>query len=544
MEILAIVVSLSAFFWTAKQLKAVLFWLYLWQLKDYHLSRFIAHFSTVKGRQIFASKAFLLKIFLAAAFFAATAFKFLSWWSLVLLGLYAAEALKALAALALNKAKKPVWTRKATMLSVFSFGLALYFLYSFFLIHHSSFIFLQWLLILDILMPVFVSGVILVLQPITVFFRNRIIAKAKAKRSRFKDLIVVGITGSCGKSSAKEFLAVILSQKYKVARTPKNQNSEMGISRTILNLLKPEHQIFVCEMGGYNIQGIELLTKIAKPQIGVLTQINQQHLATFGSQENIVKAKFKLIESLPENGAAILNIDNEFIKKEASCRKFKVKKIKKYSVKEEADVWAENIAIKKDKVSFEVFSRDGEFAKFEIGLPGGKPIVSNLLSSIAAAKELKMSLAEIQKACQKIDASFAPIAVKQSPKGLNIIDSSYSANPEGVLADLDYLNLWVGKKIVVMPSLIELGSAVKQVHKDIGKKIGEVCDLAIITSRDGLREIKAGALKKGLNPDKIIYSEDPQKIVEIIKKETQGGDTVLLEGRVPEGVLKILAKIK
>ncbi|MDD4624969.1 MAG: hypothetical protein PHC82_01395, partial [Candidatus Pacebacteria bacterium] len=150
----------------------------------------------------------------------------------------------------------------------------------------------------------------------------------------------------------------------------------------------------------------------------------------------------------------------------------------------------------------------------------------------------------IQKACQKIDASFAPIAVKQSPKGLNIIDSSYSANPEGVLADLDYLNLWVGKKIVVMPSLIELGSAVKQVHKDIGKKIGEVCDLAIITSRDGLREIKAGALKKGLNPDKIIYSEDPQKIVEIIKKETQRGDTVLLEGRVPEGVLKILAKIK
>ena len=93
-----------------------------------------------------------------------------------------------------------------------------------------------------------------------------------------------------------------------------------------------------------------------------------------------------------------------------------------------------------------------------------------------------------------------------------------------------------------MPSLIELGSAIKEVHQNIGKKIGEVCDLAIITSRDGLKEIKTGALKKGLKPDRIIYSENPRKIVEIIKKETQRGDTVLLEGRVPEGILNLLNK--
>jgi UDP-N-acetylmuramoyl-tripeptide--D-alanyl-D-alanine ligase len=295
-------------------------------------------------------------------------------------------------------------------------------------------------------------------------------------------------------------------------------------------------------MGGYDIQGIKLLTEIAKPRIGILTCINQQHLATFGSQENIVKAKFKLIESLPADGTAIVNIDNSLIRKELQSHRFSVKKIKRYSAKEEAEIWAGNVEVKKTKVSFEIFSRDGEFAKIEMNMPGGWPIVSNVLAAAAAAKELKMSLPEIGRACQKIDASLAPVAVKQGANGLNIIDSSYSANPDGVIADLDYLNVWMGKKIIVMPSLIELGKAAAEVHKAIGEKIGQVCDLAIITSLEGVRDIKEGALRSRLGPEKILFIEDSKKIVERIKKETQRGDTVLLEGRVPEGVLKSLAE--
>jgi UDP-N-acetylmuramoyl-tripeptide--D-alanyl-D-alanine ligase len=308
--------------------------------------------------------------------------------------------------------------------------------------------------------------------------------------------------------------------------------------------LRPEHQIFVCEIGGYDIQGIRLAAEIAKPQMGILTCINQQHLATFGSQENIVKAKFKLIESLPGDGTAIVNIDNGLIRKELQSHRFGVKKIKRYSVKEEAEIWAGNVEVKRSKVSFEIFSRDGEFTRIEMNMPGGWPIVSNVLAAAAAAKELKMSLAEIGRACQKIDPGLAPVAVKQGINGLNIIDSSYSANPDGVIADLDYLNVWVGKKIVVMPSLIELGKAATEVHKAIGEKIGRVCDLAIITSSEGVRDIKEGALRSRLGPEKVLFMEDTKKIVEVIKKETQRGDTVLLEGRVPEGVLKLLEEKK
>lgn len=540
MSLLAVAVYSAILFWAVKQIKAVLFWLYLWQLKNYHIGRFIAHFSTAKGQEIFLNKIYSFKISWLIFFFASGNSQFLLWWSLPLIILYFLEASKTLAGLFSGKIKKPVWTGKALFLAAASFTAVFHFQISFFLIFGASFVFLAWLLFLDILVPAIVSGTVLIFQPVAAFLRNRTVSEAKAKRARFKDLIVIGITGSCGKSSVKEFLAAILSKKYNVLRTPKNQNSEVGISRTILDLLRPEHQIFVCEIGGYDIQGIELSAEIAKPQIGILTSINQQHLATFGSQENIIKAKFKLIESLPGNGTAIVNIDNGLIRKELQSHRFGVKKIKRYSIKEEAEIWAGNVEVKKSKVSFEIFSRDGEFTRIEMNMPGGWPIVSNVLAAAAAAKELKMSLAEIGRACQKIDAGLAPVAVKHGINGLNIIDSSYSANPDGVIADLDYLNVWVGKKIVVMPSLIELGKAAAEVHKAIGEKVGQVCDLAIVTSLEGVRDIKEGALKGGLRPEKVLFIEDPKKIVEIIKKETQRGDTVLLEGRVPEGVLKLL----
>ncbi|MFA5747209.1 MAG: UDP-N-acetylmuramoyl-tripeptide--D-alanyl-D-alanine ligase [Candidatus Paceibacterota bacterium] len=540
MDLLAITVYLAIFFWAIKQAKAVFFWLYLWQLKNYHLGRFIAHFSTAKGQEIFLNKIFVIKISLLVLFFFASSFGFLIWWAAALVLFYAAESVHSGLALLSGKAKRPIWTGKALFLSASTFAVIFYFPASFFYVYSAGSIFLAWLLFLDILAPAIVSGTVLALQPITAFLRSRTIAEAKARRAQFKNLTVIGITGSCGKSSAKEFLAEILSKKYRVLKTPKNQNSEIGISRTILGLLKPEHQIFICEMGGYDIQGIKLLTEIAKPQIGILTCVNSQHLATFGSQENITKAKFKLIESLPGDGTAVVNIDNDLIRKELQSHRFAVKKIRRYSAKGEAEIWAENVEIKKAKTSFEIFSRDGEFARIEMDMPGGWPIVSNVLAAAAAAKELKMSLPEIGRACQKIDAKLAPVSVKRGIEGLNIIDSSYSANPDGVIADLDYLNVWVGKKIVVMPSLIELGKASAGVHKNIGDKIGQVCDLAIITSLEGVRDIKEGAMERGLGPEKILFMENPKAIVGRLKKELQRGDTVLLEGRVPEGVLKLL----
>ena len=398
-----------------------------------------------------------------------------------------------------------------------------------------------YLLLFDILTPVITSAIVLIFQPLAVLGRNQIINKAKKKREQFKDLLVIGITGSYGKTSTKEFLATILSEKFKVLKTAEHQNSEVGISQCILNDLKPEHQIFVAEMGAYNRGGIKLLCDIAKPKIGILTGINEQHLATFGSLENIIKTKYELIESLPENGLAIFNGDNDY------CYQLykKTKKPKRvYSFQSTianfpTDIYISSLAVNRDFSSFKVLDKEGETAIFKVNLLGEQN-VSNILAAACLSKELGMNLEEIALASQKIESWQSGIRLKKGINGLNIIDATYSANPEGVISHLEYLKIWPGKKVIVMPCLIELGKASKEVHKRIGQKIGEVCDLAIITTKERFQEIGEGAIEKGLRGEDILFTDNPKEIFEKIKSFCKEGDVVLLESRVPGELIKQL----
>jgi UDP-N-acetylmuramoyl-tripeptide--D-alanyl-D-alanine ligase len=392
----------------------------------------------------------------------------------------------------------------------------------------------------------------LIFQPFTVLIRSQIIQKAKKRRESLKNLIVIGITGSYGKTSTKEFLATILSEKYKVLKTKEHQNSEVGISQCILNDLKPEHEIFIVEMGAYNRGGIKLLCDITKPKIGILTGINEQHMATFGSQENIIKTKYELIESLPKDGLAVFNGNNkyclELYQKTNLTKKiiFHTMHTNSTIVKNvcNGELCAENIKVEKEFIYFKAFSRDGGFADFKLNLIGAQNI-ENLLMAICCAKELGMNLKEIAKACEKIKPEQGGMKLIKTKKGLNIIDSTYSANPDGVMAHLDYLKIWEGKKVIVMPCLIELGKASIDIHKKIGEGIGQVCDLAIITTKERFKEIEEAVFAKATASQRkteIIFMEDPKEIVERIKTFCQPGDVVILEGRIPKEIHKFLTE--
>jgi len=306
--------------WFIRETKAILFWLYLWQLKEYHIGRFLDHFQTEKGRQLLLNKLVFLKIFLLLL---SLALSYDNWpiqvdylidllllsLIFILFGLYFLESFKVFKDFLEKTIKKPVWTKKSLFLTSISLipVIALFLVLLFGNIDTFS-----AMLAFDILTPAIVSVIVLFFQPFAVLGRNQIIKKASEKRAQFQNLLVIGITGSYGKTSTKEFLATILSERFKVLKTAEHQNSEVGISQCILNDLKPEHEIFICEMGAYNRGGIKLLCDIAKPKIGILTGINEQHMAIFGSQKNIVKGKYELIESLPEDGLAIFNGDNEY----------------------------------------------------------------------------------------------------------------------------------------------------------------------------------------------------------------------------------------
>lgn len=426
-------------------LKLFLFWLWLWQLKEYHLGRFLAHFREGQAVKKIVS----------------------SFWRL----------------------KYPKFTKKIK--AIFMTGTVLAILT---LKFDPSKLASLYIFTLIIFVPLF-------FQFITVIWRKRYLAKARKKREQFKNLLVIGITGSYGKTSTKEFLYKILSEKFgdKVLKTREHQNSEVGIAQCILNDLNQGHEIFIAEMGAYNRGGIKLLCDMAKPKIGILTGINEQHMATFGSQENIIKAKYELIESLPADGAAFFNAKNEY------C----------------VQLYNQTLRLRSGQAKFKsiLFGREAKFF-------GGE----NILGAIAVARELGIM--------NEVLPQSNWLQIRKGINGLNIIDSTYSANPTGVIAHLDYLKALPGKKIIVMPCLIELGKASKEVHRRIGAKIAEVCDLAIITTKDRFKEIKSGL--GNTTRTLLVEIERPKEIFDKIKKFCEEGDVVLLESRVPKQLISLL----
>lgn len=529
-------------FWIIRTAKAVLFWIYLWQLKEYHIGRFLDHFRTTKGKLALFNKTNGLKVFFLILFIAGYSLDkgFLIWALLGLWILYILESFKALKDFLQKKAKKPVFTKKVILIFFIVIVLLLIAINASFesLLEPTLF-----LLLFDLLTPIIISIIVLLVQPLFVYFRMNILREAKEKIARYKNLTVIGITGSYGKTSTKEFLTTILSSKFSVLATPEHKNSEMGIAETILKELKSEHKIFVVEMGAYNKDGIRLLCKVVKPTIGMVTGVNEQHLSTFRSMENLLSAEGgrELLQELPQDGLLVVNGDNKHCLDLYKMANISKKIYTLHNDKVESDIWAEEITVHRDSLDFLAIIEERETFHFNVSVLGRQNI-QNLLGSILVAKELGMSLEEISLAAKNIRPEQAGTTRKTGINGINIIDSSYSSNPDGVVADLDYLSIFEGKKVIVMPCLIELGNKSGEVHQQIGKKIADICNLAVITTKDKFEEIKMGAVGNGMEENSIIFSENPKEIFNIITTSFSSGDAVLLEGRVPSGVIKLLVK--
>lgn len=510
--------------WLIVFTKKLFFWVWLWQLKEYHIGRLRAHFQTKNNRKVIINSLFWLELILVFGLL----LKFTSL-QYFLLPIFFIGALFAFKHILRKTFKFPVLTKKTLLILLSGFILEFFVVIFFFGLEDYNFY--LYLLTLSILAPLIVSALVFVFELVAIVWRRKIIRKATKKRKKFKDLTVIGITGSYGKTSTKEFLAKILSKKFRILKTKNHQNSEVGISRCVLDELSSECQVFICEMGAYNKGGIKLLANIVKPKIGVLTGISKQHLATFGSLENIIETKYELIESLPEDGLAVFNGYNEYCK---SLYKRTIISKKLTSV----DIRAENVKVEEEKVSF-VVSTKNDKKEFELNLLG-KYWIEDVLMAVQVAESLGMNLEEISEACREIEAMPGSMRPVENKDNLNILDATYSANFNGVIAHLDYLDIWQGKKLIVMPCLIELGSFSREIHKKIGERIGKTCDLAIITSRDYFDSIREGAVSGGMKKDDVLFLKDAHKIFEKIKSFSGKEDVVLLESRIPNKLLEYL----
>ncbi len=531
--------------WLARTSRYILFWVYLWQLKDYHIGRFLDHFKTYKGKKLILSPMQLFKIFVAG-FFILTFNFWGDFLPLVLFCIYFFETFLFLIQTFRKNIKIPVFTKKAVFLTLVLFVVATLFALVLNYYLKDTFWFSFYLLIFDIFIPLIASLIILFFQPFVVLIINSVLKKATKKMESLKltsnKLIVIGITGSYGKTSTKEFLATILSTKFKVLKTKEHQNSEIGIAKCILNDLTKDHEIFIVEIGAYDKGKVRQVCSMAKPKIGVVTGVNEQHFSLFGSMEKLLSAEGggELADILPRDGMLVLNGDNKYcidLAKRVNNAREKIYTTNKNIV--DSEIWTEDISIDEDSISFVATNKNREMAHFKVNVLG-KQNVQNLLGAILVARELGMSFEEIVEASKNIKQEQAGMILKNGKHGIKIIDSSYSSNSDGAIADLDYLNIFSKKKVVIMPCLIELGEKSSQVHKKIGKKIGEVCDAAIITTKDKFEEIKKGAIEAGMKEKDIILCDNPKDIYSMITLFYQSGDAILLEGRVPQGLIKLL----
>jgi len=523
--------------WLVKISRDILFWVYLWQLKEYRRDRMRAHFELASAKKIFFNKLYFVKI----ALLSSALLLFIDIWNfffpIAAAMLYAALGLRSAYSVYIKDLREPIFTKKAVALCAVSVAPLAVFSFLFFY-KASAQVFFADLLALDVIAPLLVAGAVGLFKYPSDYFKTKTMRRAALKRGDLKDLLTIGITGSYGKTSMKELLAHILSGKLKVAKTKENNNSEIGVANCVLNDLARDSDVFIAEMGAYKEGEIKRICEIVKPQIGILTGINEQHISLFGSLEQITKAKYELIESLPKSGLAIFNGENDYTR--ALYENTRIPKrmysLRTFNVSARPDIAAEKIDFTKDGMKFYV--RLGNKKElFETKLLGRHNAL-NILGATLTAHGLGMSLEEIRERVKTFAAPAHTLQIKPGINGSMIIDDSYSANPRGAMAALDVLeSLRGGKKILIMYPLIELGKTAPHVHRRLGIKINKVCDVCILTSSDFSREIR----KNAPNTDVFII-RDPQVIIEKLVKNLKTEDIVLLENRIPEEIKRALLR--
>ena len=381
--------------------------------------------------------------------------------------------------------------------------------------------------------PLFLPGFVFVsyaiTYPIEKLISNTYIKKAKNKLLVRKDLKVVGITGSYGKTSVKNILETILSEKFKVCATPSSYNTPLGLSKTILSNLTEKDEVFIAEMGAKQQFDIKELCEMVNPEIGVVTGVGNQHLLTFGSIENIVKTKSEIGEYISAVGGKLfVNVDNEQTKELAKNFKNAVLT----SLNSDGDLTVCDVKISEKGSEFTLkFGKETEKCKTILL---GKHNISNILLASRVAIFMGLTLKQVASGIAKLRTIPHRLEIVKSTSTYTIIDDAYNSSVEGSKASLEVLSNFSGKKFVITPGLVELGSAQYSSNVEFGKNMAEVCDYVIIDCVINYEAIKTGLIEAGFNQENILHVGNLSQAVEMLNKLASSNDIVLFENDLPD----------
>jgi UDP-N-acetylmuramoyl-tripeptide--D-alanyl-D-alanine ligase len=346
-------------------------------------------------------------------------------------------------------------------------------------------------------------------------------AIAAAWRSRF-DPLVVGVTGSIAKTSTKEAVAAVLGAAMPTLRNEGNLNNEIGLPLTVLRL-RGEHRAAVLEMGMYVGGEIAELARIARPEIGIVTAVQAVHLSRIGTIEAVEQAKGELVEALPDDGVAILNADDERVRRMASRTRARAMT---YGFAADADVRAEDVASRgADGMIFRLVAAGVDR---RVAIPSlGRLAVHNALA--AAAVGLAAGI--------PADTIAAGLAAGWSAPhrgeliragGVMIVDDSYNASPGSVAAALELLSGMPGRRIAVLGEMLELGSEAEAGHLRIGEAAADLADRLVVIG-EGAAQMAAGARQAGMPAEAIATVADPAAALERLLADLRPGDVILVK---------------
>lgn len=478
------------FLWITRISANVFSYIHLWYIKEYRLDRMRIHLGTPQGKRLW----------------------FISW-------------------------RLPPLTTKTIFLVASSFGMLfiLYFSLDIYIIIR--------LLILDLISFPLISFLVFIMSLPTKVYHNHQIHRAVGILANHKIMEVVGITGSYGKTSTKDYLSTILGSQFHVMKTEASKNSPIGIAETILHTLRVAHSAFVVEMGAYRPGEIEYMTAMVHPQIGIVTAINAQHQDLFRTIDTTMNAKYELLHGLSGKNIAIVNGDDErtVILGQRAEKEGKTVWVYTQSAKNSYPFAAKIFRASKitwdlSGLQFTVRS-DSESSVFVASVVGIHQ-VSNLLAAIAGAVACGMSIKDAAKAAREVRPAHKVFEVIPGIHGSVFINDTFNNNPDAAKAALTVLAKANKKKYLVFQPMIELGRYADASHEEVGKVAGSVCDGIVLTNQNFFVPFIKGVKK--INPQLKVFVYNAQESAGFIRNVARAGDTILFKGKEAEFVLRKL----
>lgn len=340
-----------------------------------------------------------------------------------------------------------------------------------------------------------------------------------AKHHRLnKNIPIIALTGSVGKTTTKDMLHAVMSKKYNVLKTEGNFNNHIGVPKTLLRL--DNHNMAIIEMGMNHSGELSILSNIALPDLAIINNIGYSHIGNLGSRENILKAKLEITDGLSENGKLIINNDDEYL------TKLENDNLIKFGIKNTSDLTAYDIEIDDTTTRFKV-NIDTQTYDFILPLPG-EHFVYNALAAITVGSFYNVAPNDMIDALKNMTFTKMRMDIIEK-NSIKIINDAYNASPDSMKASLNSLTAIKGdRKIAVLADMLELGEFSKSIHFEIGKSIDkEKIDYVLAYGNDSL-EIINGALNNGIKNAKFFNTKE--ELIKELKELLRPNDCVLVKG--------------